>query len=170
MSTRYKFDAQKAVEVLLYIAQKSPDVYHALKVLYFADKDHLAKYGRLICGDKYIAMKHGPVPSGAYDLIKFVRGDFYWWIDNSIDEAFTVDNNTIKPLREPNLDLLSETDIECLDESIERISPLPFPVLKRLSHQDEAFKQSDENDTISLEAIVRSLPDGDLLLDYLQSE
>lgn len=48
MGIVFKFDAEKAVEVLLYIAEKCPDVYKALKVLYFADKDHLAQYGRLI--------------------------------------------------------------------------------------------------------------------------
>jgi len=34
---------------------------------------HLERYGRLIFGDTYIAMKHGRVPPGVYDMRKDAR-------------------------------------------------------------------------------------------------
>jgi uncharacterized phage-associated protein len=43
--------------------------------MYFADRKHLEKYGRFICGDSYVAMKHGPVPSEIYDILKAVISD-----------------------------------------------------------------------------------------------
>lgn len=71
MPTRIKFhfDPEKAVEVILYVASRVRDsgFHRVSKILYFADRDHLAMYGRFICGDSYVAMKNGPVPSGAYD-------------------------------------------------------------------------------------------------------
>ena len=168
MSIRYKFNAEKAIEVLLYIAEKSNNIYNVLKVLYFADKEHLAKYGRLICGDSYVAMSHGPVPSGAYDLIKYARGDGFCQTDVPITGVFTIQGRTIVPRRKANLDLLSESDMECLDAAIGRYGDLPFSQLKRLSH-DKAYEAADENDFIPLEAIVRTLPNGDLLLDYIHT-
>lgn len=168
MSTRYIFDAEKAIEVLLYVAERCADTYTALKVLYFADKQHLAQYGRPICGDSYVAMRHGPVPSGTYDLIKYVRGDGLCWPDFPVPDAFILDGNSIIPQREPSLELLSESETECLDAAIEEYGHLSFGRLKKLSH-DSAFKASDENDLIPFEAIVKTLPNGDLLLDYLQS-
>jgi hypothetical protein len=65
VNTKHRFDAHKALEVILYVAGSVPDMYRALKVLYFADREHLGRYGRLICGDTYVAMRLGPVPSGS---------------------------------------------------------------------------------------------------------
>lgn len=166
MSIKYRFDAEKALEVLLYITKRVPDMYHALKILYFADKEHLAKYGRLICGDTYIAMEKGPVPNGTYDIVKHARGDGFCSVNIPIKEAITLRGYNIVPLREANLDFLSESEVECLDASIERYGHLPFGEIKKLSH-DAAFSLADENDQIPLEAIVKDLPDGELILDYV---
>jgi uncharacterized phage-associated protein len=157
----------KAIEVLLYITQRQQDMYTALKVLYFADKAHLSQYGRFICGESYVAMSHGPVPSGTYDIIKYVRGDGWCLSNNAAQACFRVSDNQIAPLRDPNLDMLSASDIECLDAAIEHYGHLSFSELRRQSH-DKAYQSADKNDFISVESIAQSLPDGDLLLEYLQ--
>ncbi len=167
MPLQSKFDARKAIEVLLYIAARVPDMYKALKVLYFADREHLQRYGRQICGDSYVAMRHGPVPSGTYDLVKLARGQGLNWADYPIREDFVVQDFTIIPRREANLSLLSASDIECLDLAIARLKPLSFGKLRRLSH-DAAFAASDENDFMPLETIVKTLPDASAILDYLR--
>lgn len=167
MAIMYRFDPRKAIEVVLYIAQEITNIYHALKILYFADKDHLAKYGRLICGDSYVAMRLGPVPSGTYDLVKCVRGDGWWALDDYVQGAFEVKGNDICPSRKPDTDLLSASDRECLDEAIAHYGHLPFRKLLKLSHDDKAFKAADTNDFIPLEEIIQTLPDSELLRDYL---
>ncbi len=168
MSIKQKFDAKKALEVLLYIAENTTDLYHALKVLYFADKEHLVKYGRLICGDSYYAMRLGPVPSGVYDLVKYVRGDGFCSIGSLAKEAFSMREDDIIPHREADREFLSESDMECLDGAVAQYGPLTFGELKDLSHKDKAFEEADQNDFMTLETIIRTLPDGELLLDYLQ--
>jgi uncharacterized phage-associated protein len=40
----------------------------ALKLIYFADRYHLRKYGRLVTNDIYYAMNYGPVPSSVKDI------------------------------------------------------------------------------------------------------
>ena len=167
MRLRYRFDAEKALEVLLYVVERVPDTYTALKVLYFADREHLSKYGRLICGDSYAAMSHGPVPSGTYDLIKYVRGDGYFLLDVPAEEAFSVQDYDIIPRRVANLSFLSESDVECLNAAIKKYGHKSFGQLKRLSH-DDAFRSADHNDTIALEAIVKSLPNSGQILEYIE--
>lgn len=168
MGIEYTWDVEKTIEVLLYIAERCPDQYTALKVLYFADRIHLERYGRLICGDSYVAMRYGPVPSGAYDLVKLAGGRRYLLLEKlSVEEAFSLQGNSIVPHRPPNLEYLSESDIECLDEAIERFGSLSFSALKKASHADPAYQGADRNDFISLETIVKTLPDGELLLEYL---
>ncbi len=159
----FTFDAQKALEVILYVAQRTPapDVIHICKTLYFADRQHLEEYGRFICGDEYVAMKNGPVPSGAYDLLRAV---------NQAEPAvpFIRRGNRIFPNREADLSMLSESDIECLDQAISEYGALPFNELSQRSH-DAAWNAADENDSISLESIAATLRDGDALLKYLRS-
>ena len=169
MSIRFQFDAKKAVEVILYIAEQQGDMYTALKVLYFADKMHLADYGRFICGDSYSAMGHGPVPSATYDIVKYVRGDKHeCYPEARAAEAFRMRGNTIIPLRGPDRDLLSESDMECLDTAIKEYAHYSFRRLRKASH-DQAFTSADQNDFMSVESIARTLPDGALLVDYLES-
>ena len=41
-----------------------------LKLMYYADRESLDLYGQPITGDRYVNMKHGPVLSSVYDLVK----------------------------------------------------------------------------------------------------
>lgn len=164
------FDLNKAIEVLLYVSSRCSDKYKALKVLYFADRDHLSKYGRLICGDRYAAMKHGPVPSHAYDLVQMASDEWPFEVEEGVKEALATRGYEIVPLRKPNTELLSSSEIECLDEAIDKYGNLSFTQLKTLSHQDPAFKAADQNDLIPMEALVKSVPDGDLLWEHLTSD
>ena len=73
---RFKMDEGKALAAFLYVlrdlAKVSPhtvDMHKVFKILYFADKEHLLRFGRPVIGDVYIALKHGPVPSRLYDWI-----------------------------------------------------------------------------------------------------
>lgn len=169
---RFKFDAEKALEVILYVASNAhiPDVYHVLKILYFADKNHLEENGRFIFGDSYVAMAHGPVPSGAYDIIKYVRNSSSLISLEHAKASFEVSpDHTIQPLRPPDLDLLSKTEIKCLDDSMRENGALTFAELKMKSH-DAAFKSADVNDVISVEAIASTLADGNLIIEHLQDQ
>lgn len=172
----FKFDKKKATEVILYIASKAPisDIYHVLKILYFADKKHLNRYGRFVCGDSYIAMGHGPVPSGSYNLIKNARfrentclPEGYKYVESS---SFQITGKyNLETLREADLDMLSESDIECITESIAENGKLSFNELKQKSH-DKAYDSADENDFISTESIVLMLEKPDEILQHLREQ
>jgi uncharacterized phage-associated protein len=170
MALRSRFNPEKAVEILLYVAARVHNMYAALKIIYFADKEHLSRYGRQLCGESYVAMDYGPVPSGLYDLVKAVRGDGYCLTALSLADSFAVDGRLILPKRSPNLDLLSDSDIECLDEALTKYGDLSFDTLKRLGHRDQAFRDADRSGFMSLESIVMSLPDGKLLLEHLNDD
>ena len=70
-----RFNYSKALEVLLYVSSKVEYMYHTGKIIYFANRYHLEKYGRFVIDDRVIAMKNGPVLSNVYDMIKSARGD-----------------------------------------------------------------------------------------------
>lgn len=167
-----RFDRKKALEVILYITQRvqKPGFHNLSKILYFADRQHLQEFGRFICGDKYIAMQHGPVPSGIYDLLKVIRDDTEWHPNyDELRESLRVfENYKLHPLRDPNLDRLSSSDRQCLDEAISKYGKLSFGRLTDLSH-DEAYESADFNDEISIETIARTLKDGDEVAEHIRN-
>lgn len=169
---RHKADIIVAREILLYVAQRCTNMYHVLKIIYFADKEHLMHYGQLMYGDRYVAMSHGPVPSAAYTLVKYARGDETWNMPASFETGFQVKKEGRKyhiiPVRQANTEFLSEAIIECLDSAISKYGKLSFSQLKEISH-DEAYQSADENDFISLHAIINTLPDSEMLLDYVHA-
>ena len=163
MSLRYRTNAHKVVEVLVYLANKRPgiDVVHAIKCLFFAEKDHLNRYGRPITGDRYEAWANGPVPQLAYNLIRF-RGDR---LDPESMEAvrqalhFDGDRRLMTAQREPDLMVFSRSDTACLDQAIERYADLPLSELTRLAHEDPAYRATRRDATIDYESMVDPQPD-----------
>jgi uncharacterized phage-associated protein len=165
--SRRRLDVAKAVEVLLYVTAKVHNMYVALKVIYFADKMHLQRHARFIYDETYIAMQHGPVPSAAYDIVKATVAEYSRCEDLAhARSAFDNQNNCVTPRREADLDYLSETDRECLDEAITEYGSLSFGKLRDLSH-DEAYKATDENDDMTDEHVARFLPNAESVLGYL---
>ena len=107
---------------------------------------------------------------GTYDIVKHARGDGLFCTPGlPIADSFEVRGNELVPLRKASLDLLSESDIECLDQAIRVYGRLSFSVLKERSH-DQAYRAADRNDFISLESLATSLPDGESLLKHLQDD
>lgn len=175
MNNQMTFDWRVAVEAILYLANKSktPTFHHVFKLLYLADRCHLARYGRLIYGDRYIAMKHGPVPSSTYDILKSLRGESFFAVSDSIASSLAVWNEYhIRALRSANLEWLSDSDIECLEESLQRHDDMTFNQLTRLTH-DSAWNSADLDDEISFDSLVRSVDQkeslGGLLVSHLQN-
>ena len=75
----FSFSHRKATQALNFFAQRaggSINKMKALKLVYFADRYHLRKYGRPVVGDEYLAMNYGPVASGTKDL--WARGASTW--------------------------------------------------------------------------------------------
>jgi hypothetical protein len=158
----------KALETLVYLAEREKRNYWILKAIYFADKEHLRRYGRQLFGDSYRAMKQGPVPSLAYDIIKWVRGDGYFEFANP-DPGSAIDipdKYTILPKRKAHIDYLSKSEIECLDFALDLVSPLDFDALKTLSH-DSAYNAVQQDEEMSLDSIINSLENCTEVMEYM---
>ena len=168
----FQFDPEKALHVILWFSNRlsNPDYHNISKLLYLADKEHLAKYGRLICGDQYIAMKHGPVPSGVYDMLKAVRGDGWSTHKDTLKDSFSVEGKSqVIPLKEADISVFSDSDLECLENTFVKYGHMGFQELTVLTH-DEAYDRVDENDVMDIEDIIVTLPNGAELLDHLRKE
>ena len=165
------FDRAKALEAILFIAQNlnRASLHSVSKMFYVADKLHLQEYGRLICGDRYIAMEYGPVPSAIYNMMKVSADrssiDVDW--DEIIRDAFEIrQGRYVVPKREADRSLLSESEVECLTETIREHGSKSFGTLTDLTH-DQAWHETGDDQTMSLESIARTLPNAQEITDYL---
>lgn len=154
-----KFDKIKTLNALLYVASRvqRKDIHKIFKIIYFADRQHLADWGRPITGDTYIAMEAGPVPSRMYDMLKIVRGDSYMPDYESLSSYYRIDNwMYVTPLKDADINKLSKTEISALDDSISKYSLLSYDEIKEKSH-DIAWRSTARDfaikwDQIALEA------------------
>jgi uncharacterized phage-associated protein len=82
----------------------------ALKLVYFADRYHLRRFGRPITGDEYLAMQFGPVASSAKDLAEM--GDFLSDDERAYGAQFLapVDRYSFRSIAEVEEKSLSESD------------------------------------------------------------
>jgi uncharacterized phage-associated protein len=144
MRIRFKTNAHKALEVILWFANKRPgiDFHGILKLLFFADKHHLNEWGRPIVGDNYHALPYGPVAQTTYDLLKRepLALEFFRLEDFPFE---VVGRYCVKPLREAGLGKLSESDIEALECTWAEYGGMSFDELTKLSHRHPAYKNAE---------------------------
>jgi len=148
---RFKFDPEKLVQVLAFFASRGVedlDTMKAAKLLYFADREHLLKYGRPIVGDDYYCMLNGPIPTTALGQLQDMlspspTGDH----DALFDEYFTVNRTAQYPRlvskKDPDLDVFSASDIEVLDGVLKTYGKKTSWQLRELTHMDECVRLAD---------------------------
>lgn len=170
----FKFDIKKAIAAITYVANNlikeniKADFHKVFKILYFADQKHLLNYGRPIVGDHYIAMKDGPVPSRIYDILKIIRGDSIFSDDKGFSDKIAISgNHYILPRINSNIENFSESNLECIDKSIQENKRLSFKELKIKSH-DAAYNKATKDDKISYRNMAKVLGASKEMISYMR--
>lgn len=143
-------DILKLKAVALYVINmcKAIDYFHLFKIIYFADREHYAVYGRRIIKDTFCALKNGPVPSNLYNAVKEVIGMEHigtsplCTISKAIEAADPDYNYIISAKELPDMEQLSKSDVAMLDKSISENLGLPFSTLSEKSH-DTAWQTAN---------------------------
>lgn len=152
----FTVNKEKTINALLYLISEAnrvgtkPTQYDLVKSTFLADRAHLNKFGRPITFDKYVAMKHGPVPSFAYDALK---PSFVWpsvgrtsapWISEQgyKSHLFSLSGE------QPDMRKLSNSDVSCLSDALRTVLSLSFGQIRKLTHEDQAYVSAwrDEED------------------------
>jgi uncharacterized phage-associated protein len=146
---RFRFDPEKLVHALAFFSTRGVtglDAMKAAKLLYFADKLHLQKYGRPILGDDYYCMKHGPIPTVALNIIQSTIAG-----DDEADTDLMAEYFDVTPGKHPQLvakkspdeDVFSDSDIEVLNEIIENYGGKNAWQLREIAHEQPDVKAAD---------------------------
>lgn len=142
----FPFSYRKATQVLNYFARQNGgniNKLKALKLVYFADRHHLRRYGRPITNDRYEAMPYGPVASACKDLAEM--SDFLGEEERNYANPFlrVVNKHTYESLRETETDEVSETDLESLRFSWDTYSTWDKFQLAEHTHKFPEWKRHE---------------------------
>ncbi len=136
-------DANIILESFYYLSKKmnAPiDKLGAIKLIFFADRYHLRKYGRLITEDTYYALEHGPVASNTLDILNIIldgknAGVSKTYLTKESHNTFIAVDTTHE------LEYLSDSDIEALDFVIAKFSHYKTWELRNLTHDYPEWKR-----------------------------
>lgn len=152
MITRLPLDPEKLVAAMLYIASRVGDrtKWRIGKLIFLGDFAHLGRYGRPIVGGRYCAMPAGPVPSEALGLMNGILNhdiEYVFW-GTGVESSFEIREDGIYPefvpKIEPNLESLSDSDVEMLDKVIAEYGTWSFTRLSKFVHNLPAYVKATE--------------------------
>ncbi len=175
MSYTRLFKQDVTIQAILYILQKMGgvcDIHKCHKILYFSDNEHLSRFGRSITGDSYIKMEWGPVPTCVYDLLKAVRGDSYFaaQVENIRKNMFHfVNQKDIQSTSAPDMDYLSQSEVDILDKYISQFKDLTFQQVSEISH-GFAWSNTKRYGEISVRDRLTELGDNDGYIDFIEEQ
>lgn len=175
-----KVDVLTMKAVLLYIIKNSSDdkrdVYCIVKAAYYAQQLHFAKWGLPIYKDKICALPFGPVPSVMYDILKLSRGEVHEQAYlrrigvDGIAKAIGWEYESYYAKEDPDMDYLSASDVECLDEAISKVAKMSFSEIKDDTHGAEWNRAyfHTQNKVMDNLNIAREADASDEVVHYLQ--
>lgn len=117
-------------------------------------------------------MDFGPVPTCIYDLFKAIRGDSYFasQVNELRQNCFHfVNNKDLKAVTQPDMDYLSESDIEVLDKYIGILKEKDFSEVSDASH-GYAWQHTAQNGVISVRDRLTEMGDSDEYINYIEEQ
>lgn len=147
---RFRFDEDRAVAAVLYLAGKQIDAldkYKLAKLLFLADKLHLVRYGRPITGDEYYALPYGPIPSATLDFLnREEKGIIATPLSGilELDRRFAHPRFSLRSETSKSPNALSKSDLKALDLIVERYGSKTFDELKAMTHEMPAYAKAWE--------------------------
>lgn len=147
---QFPFNERKALAAATHLLARADGrmaYMRLIKLLYLADRASLLEYGQPITGDRYVAMKLGPVLSTVYDRIK--GGEWGGLIRKIRYDVRLVGSEWTDPLSESEIGLLDEVSGFC--------ETLDHWKISDLSHDLPEWKETPRNRDIPVERILHAL-------------
>jgi transcriptional regulator with XRE-family HTH domain len=148
-------------EVLIYILCKvgaKPNMGETVlyKLLYFIDFDYYEKYEEQLIGATYMKNKYGPTPLEFKKVIEQMAANGE--LIEVKDKYFAYPRRKYLPRRKPDLSILKGSEIEIIDNVLNRLSDMNAHEISDYSHNDVPWLTTAEGKTIEYEAVFYRTP------------
>ena len=147
---------EKFKEVLLYILSKVGSKSNIgetvlYKLLYFIDFDHYEKYEEQLIGATYLKNDYGPTPIEFRKIVDEMIGNKD--IEKVESEYFSFRQRKYLPRRTPDLSKLRASELEVIDDVLNRLSDMNATQISEYSHGDVPWLTTDKGKTIEYESV-----------------
>ncbi len=169
----------KIKAVILYIMQSFPDgvdYIKLFKILYFAQQDHLVRYGKVLVDESFRAVKHGPVPTYSYKALQIAEGKDLGGDFTDFLVGIEVRDKKVYASIMPDMDYVSGANKKCLDASIKKYKDTDPYDLSDMSHDtawEEAntrMKDDPQKNFITIIDIARAGKATETMVDYIREK
>jgi uncharacterized phage-associated protein len=151
----FNFNLEKLVHGLaMFSVEGVPDLtkLKAAKLMYFADKEHLLRYGRPVLGDVYFCLPYGPIPSISLNEMNDAIAapeveDEDRTLFNEVLEVRAGAQPTFAAKNGFDSEVFSESEIEVLRETANRFGKLTAGQLVSLTHKELTWTIPNEHRT-----------------------
>ncbi len=135
------FNIDKAVQAVAFVLKSSGcrmDCIRALKLLYMAERIELRETGHELIGERFVAMKNGPLHSYLYDLCKLNgrEKDQRRW-----DEFLHMEGYRLVAKDDPGISRLSDYETQLLSSVVDRHADIDTWTLVEMTHQFPEWKK-----------------------------
>jgi len=151
---QFRFNEKKAAQAVGQLLDRAGGVENytkILKILYLADRRSLVEAGLPIAGAAFCRMKHGPLASDVYDLIKGVGPNAVW---GQYIQRTGYDIELVAPAGDSEL---SDFEVHVLDETWAQYRSFDFRKMVEIVHE---LPEWEDTGTTSIplppEAIMRA--------------
>jgi transcriptional regulator with XRE-family HTH domain len=152
---------QKFKEVLLYILTKvgsKPNIGETViyKLLYFMDFDFYEKYEEQLIGATYMKNQYGPTPIEFAKIIEQMikKGE----IEKVKSDYFNYPQTKYLPRNKPDLAKFKATEIEVIDDVLNRLSEMNASQISAYSHGDVPWITTGDGEVIEYESVFYRTP------------
>ena len=154
-------NVERFKEVLLYILNKvgaKPNVGETViyKLLYFIDFDYYERYEEQLIGATYLKNRFGPTPTEFKKIVAQMIEERE--IERLKSNYFQYDQTKYLPLRKPNLSRLRASEIEVIDDVLNRLADWSAAQISEYSHNDVPWLTADEGSPLEYEAVFYRTP------------
>lgn len=166
---RFTFKPEKLVNAIGFFAANCANVGRtkACKLLYFADKEHLLRYGRTITGDHYYRLQHGPIPTMGLNMLRGMSTPANAAL---LSRWLSLEDDTITPKRKPDLKVFSRSDLRILEEVCAKYGKHSATYLSRISHREAPWKKTRRNEAIDFELFFEGRPEAENMKGIVKSD
>lgn len=168
-SIRFHFMPEKFASAVAFLALKcpSPTKLKICKLLFYADKEHLVKYGRPITGDRYYKLEYGPVPTRGLDMLRGNAGEAEIAL---LEKYVSVVGNSIFPKRAADKTVFSKSDLEVMEEVCKRYGDLSATDLGRRSHKEASWIQAVDAGPMDYALFFEGKPEAGIIKELVELE
>ena len=154
----FDFDRTKATQAAAFLLKRSSrrreSYMKIIKLLYIADRESLRETGRPITGDRFVAMKKGPVLSEVLNLIKGTSANSAGWDKFFQTHRFSFE---VELVVDPGIGKLCRYETDKLAEIWERYKHHGKWRVVDLTHEFPEWKKNDPGNS------MRPIPLSDVL-------